>query len=91
MEGSKSSRDISEKKASGDFTEFGHDEDIHSSRMLSVIEGKQRELEMQRIALQNDLGRLINGEANEIDCSFRDTCFAAKSKMGACPCELYRC
>ncbi len=25
-----------------------------------------------------------------VNCNFKDTCYAAKSKMGPCPCELYR-
>jgi hypothetical protein len=28
--------------------------------------------------------------AEKANCDFKHTCYAAKSKMGPCPCELYR-
>jgi hypothetical protein len=28
-------------------------------------------------------------KANEY-CSYKDTCYTVRSKMGSCPCELYR-
>jgi hypothetical protein len=46
-------------------------------------------------ALEQKIRFLENKNAYEkaIDnehCSFKDTCYTVRSKMGSCPCELYR-
>ncbi len=57
----------------------------------------ERETEMLKIldSLSEQIRLLENKEATtdlteEFDCDFKDTCYVAKSKMGPCPCELYR-
>lgn len=59
--------------------------------------GLSNETELLRIleALSEKIKILENIEttSNETkinDCNFKDDCYVAKSKMGSCPCELYR-
>jgi hypothetical protein len=37
-----------------------------------------------------DLSKTKRFESEQETCSLKDTCFIGKTKMGSCPCELYR-
>jgi hypothetical protein len=50
-------------------------------RLLEAMSEKLKLLENNKAALSI---------RKEDDCYFKDDCYIAKSKMGSCPCELYR-
>ncbi len=61
------------------------EEMIKNLELLSV---KLKALEENHVPEPN-ANQSINSESTEnIDCNFVDTCYAAKHKMGSCPCEL---
>ena len=46
----------------------------------------------ERSRLEDDVNTYLKGiiepESEDFSCRFKDNCYAFKSKMGACPCEL---
>ncbi len=55
---------------------------------LELISAKLKALE-ENHAPEPSANQSVDSEsAQTIDCSFADTCYTAKHKMGSCPCEL---
>ena len=46
----------------------------------------------EKCRLEDDVNRYlgdnIGPEGDDFSCRFKDNCYAFKSKMGSCPCEL---
>ncbi len=51
------------------------------SSKLKVLEEKHGPMPSANQSLDSESGQIV-------DCNFADTCYAAKHKMGSCPCEL---
>ncbi len=55
---------------------------------LELLSAKLKGLE-ENHAPEPNANRSVDSESTQtIDCSFADTCYTAKHKMGSCPCEL---
>ena len=61
--------------------EYSFDKEAEMSKILDALSEKIKLLENKEAAL--------NVKEND-NCNFYHTCYVAKTKMGSCPCELYR-
>jgi hypothetical protein len=63
------------------------DDDLNFDRETKVL--KLLEALSEKIKLLENKGNTSNVTKKD-NCDFKHTCYVAKSKMGPCPCELYR-
>jgi hypothetical protein len=52
--------------------------------ILNLVQALEQKIKF----LENN--NALNKNLDNEHCSFRDTCYTVRSKMGLCPCELYR-
>ncbi len=70
--------------------ETGIDNKDDLLKALEILSEKLHRLESARDAELTKKIPLKSLANDEVDCSFIESCYAAKSKTGNCPCELRR-
>jgi hypothetical protein len=78
QEGDNGVKNLTKNEENLNTTSFKETEII---RLIKALDQKIKFLENKNVA-----PKAVNKE----HCTYKDTCYTAKSKNGLCPCELYR-
>jgi hypothetical protein len=78
QEGDNGVKNLTKNEVNLNITSFKETEII---RLIKALDQKIKFLENKNVA-----PKALNNE----HCTYKDTCYTAKSKNGLCPCELYR-
>ena len=85
-EGTVAERNFNQAKRIFD-DEKSMEEEDELTKTLDAISEKLKLIEDSCIKDENK-NLPVNEDEDTVDCKFSDTCYAARFKMGTCPCEL---